>query len=126
MNNQQIQTVDTTQRDVTSFLISGTIFSATFAGSMNYSKYKKDKISKYEAIKETAKLGVQGGIGTGCAVSAANSIAKKNYLGALFAIGLGAVGVYATEKLYDKAYDKFANNNKNEIKEEKNDESTTK
>jgi len=117
-NNKQL-VVDTTQRDVTSYLISGTIFSATFAGSMNYTKYKKDEISKYEAIKETAKLGVQGGIGTGCAVSAANSIAKKDYVSALFAIGLGAIGVYATDKLYDKAYDKFTNK-----KEEKDDEST--
>ena len=105
VNNSKIL-ADNTQRDVTSFLISGTIFSATFAGSINYSKYKKGELTKKEAIKDTVKLGVQGGIGTGCAVSATNYIAKGEYMNALFAIGLGAVGIYATEKLYEKTCDK--------------------
>lgn len=34
------------ERSVTGHLISGTVFSAVFAGSINYSKYKKDEITK--------------------------------------------------------------------------------
>lgn len=105
---QQNSIDSTTQRDVGSFVISGTIFSATFAGSMNFKKYRKYEISKAEAVQDTLKLAVQGGIGTGCAVSAANSFGRGNYINGLFSIALGAVGVYGAEKISETIEKKYS------------------
>ena len=85
------------ERNVTSYLISGTVFSAVFAGSMNYKKYRKNEISQEEMIQDTTKMAVQGGIGTASAVATANYVGNRNYLGALAAIGVGALGIYGTE-----------------------------
>lgn len=87
------------ERDATSYFISGTIFSATFAGAMNLSKYNKKEITKREMVHETAKLAVQGGIGTGSAVLATNYIERGDYLNAMLIVGMGAIGVYGTEKI---------------------------
>jgi len=87
------------ERNVTSYLISGTVFSAVFAGSMNYNKYRKNELSQKEMVQDTAKLAVQGGIGTASAVATANYVGNGNYLGALAAIGMGALGVYGAEKI---------------------------
>lgn len=88
-----------TERDAVSYLMSGTIFSATFAGSMNLSKYHKKEITKQQMIQDTTKLAVQGGIGTGSAVAATNCIGRGDYLNAMLIVGLGAIGVYGTEKI---------------------------
>jgi hypothetical protein len=87
------------ERDAVSYLMSGTIFSATFAGSMNLSKYHKKEITKQQMIQDTTKLAVQGGIGTGSAVAATNCIGRGDYLNAMLIVGLGAIGVYGTEKI---------------------------
>jgi len=97
LNSQEIELSN--QRDVASFIISGTIFSATFAGSMNFKKYRKKEITRTEAIQDTVKLASQGGMGTGCAVAAANAFGKGDYVNGLLAIGMGAVGVYGIEKI---------------------------
>ena len=87
------------ERSVTGHFISGTVFSAIFAGSMNYNKHKKEEISKDEMIKDTAKLALQGGVGTASAVATSNYIGKGNYIGALTAISLGAMGIYGAQKI---------------------------
>lgn len=95
------------QRDAVSYLMSGTIFSATFAGAMNLSKYHKKEITKTQMIQDTTKLAVQGGIGTGSAVAATNCIQKGDYFNAMLIIGLGAVGVYGTQKVSQMIEDSF-------------------
>ena len=87
------------ERSVTGHFISGTVFSAIFAGSMNYNKCKKEEISKDEMIKDTAKLAIQGGMGTAAAVATSNYIGKGNYIGALTAISVGAMGIYGAQKI---------------------------
>ena len=87
------------ERSVTGHFISGTVFSAIFAGSINYNKYKKEEISKEEMITESTKLAIQGGVGTAAAVATANYIGKGNYIGALTAISLGAMGIYGAQKI---------------------------
>jgi uncharacterized membrane protein len=72
-------TIDTgDQRSVTGHLISGTVFSAVFAGS------------------------IKGGIATASAIATANYIGTGDILKALTAMSLGAIGVYTTQKVYDK------------------------
>ena len=87
------------ERNVTSYMISGTVFSAVFAGSMNYSKFKKDQITKDEMIQDTAKMAIQGGIGAASAVATANYIGSGNYIGAMMAIAGGAMGIYGTQMI---------------------------
>lgn len=94
------------ERDATSYLVSGTIFSATFAGAMNLSRYNKKEITKKEMLKDTAKLAIQGGIGAGSAVAATNCIGKGDYLNAILVMGIGAIGVYGTEKMAQMMDDK--------------------
>ncbi len=103
------------ERDAVSYLMSGTIFSATFAGSMNLSKYKKKEITKREMIQDTTKLAVQGGIGTGSAVAATNCIGKGDYLNAMLVVGLGAIGVYGTEKISEMVEKSFEEKKKKPI-----------
>ena len=86
------------ERSVTGHFISGTVFSAIFAGAMNYNKLKKEEISKDEMVQDTARLALQGGIGTASAVATANYVGNANYLGALTAISLGAMGIYGVQK----------------------------
>lgn len=100
INSIAIDTGD--ERSVTGHLISGTVFSAIFAGSINYNKYQKDEITKAEFINDTAKLALQGGIGTAAAVATANYIGRGNYIGAMTAISIGAVGVYSAQKVYER------------------------
>lgn len=85
-------------RSVTGHFISGTVFSAIFAGAMNYNKYKKEDISKEELVQDTGRLALQGGIGTASAVATANYVGNGNYIGALTAISLGAMGIYGVQK----------------------------
>ena len=89
-------------RSVTGHAVSGAIASAVVAGSINYNNYNKDKITKEEAIQNSIKLTVQGGVATGLAIAATNYLGKGNYLGALAAITLGLGGVYAVEKVTEK------------------------
>ena len=114
------------QRDVTSYLISGAIFSATFAGSMNLSKYHNKQITKKEMIQDTAKIAIQGGIGSGSAVAATNYIGKGEYFNAMLSVGLGAIGIYGIEKISqaikdepkDKELSKLGKIIRNNIKED--------
>ena len=106
MGSSSTFTIDTgAPRNVTGHTISGAIASAVIAGSINYNKYKKDEISKEEAIQDSVKLTAQGGIATGSAIAAANYVGESNVLGFLTAISVGAIGVYAVEKMSRKIQD---------------------
>ncbi len=89
-------------RSVTGHVVSGAVASAVVAGSVNYSNYTNDEITKEEAIKNSIKLTVQGGVATGSAIATANYLGKGNYLGMMAAISLGLGGVYAVEKIAQK------------------------
>ncbi|MDY0321207.1 MAG: hypothetical protein RBR23_05675 [Arcobacteraceae bacterium] len=90
-----------TPRNIAGHTVSGAIASSIVAGAINYNKYKKDEMSQNEAIQDTIKLTLQGGIATGSAIAAANYLGNGNILGLLSAISLGAMGIYATEKISD-------------------------
>lgn len=94
------------ERSVTGHLVSGTVFSAIFAGSINYNKYQKDEISKTELINDTTRMAIQGGIGTAAAVSTANYVGRGNWLGAFASIAIGASSIYATQKVYENIENK--------------------
>ena len=89
-------------RHVVGHIVSGSLASAVIAGSINYNNYTKDEISKDEAIKNSLKLTVQGGVATGSAIAAANYLGKGNYLGVFAALSLGLGGVYVVEKVAEK------------------------
>ncbi|MCV6608056.1 MAG: hypothetical protein OIF32_07590 [Campylobacterales bacterium] len=89
-------------RNVTGHVVSGAAASAIVATGLNYSKYKKEEISKEEAIKNGVKLTVQGGIATGSAIAAANYLGQGKTLGFLSALAVGALGVYSVEKISEK------------------------
>ena len=89
-------------RSVTGHAVSGAVASAVVAGSINYNNYNKDKITKEEAVQNSIKLAVQGGVATGSAIAATNYLGKGNYLGMLAAVTLGLGGVYAVEKVAEK------------------------
>jgi len=90
------------ERSVTGHLVSGTVLAGIISGGLNYSKYTKDEISQKELINNTTKVAFQGGIATASAIATANYIGNGNILGALTAMSLGAMGVYTTQKIYDK------------------------
>jgi len=96
-------TIDTgAPRSVSGHIVSGALASGALAGALNYDKYKKEQMNKQEAIQSTLKLSAQGGIATGSAIAAANHMGNGNILGALTAISLGAMGIYATQVISDK------------------------
>lgn len=88
-----------TPRSVVGHVVSGSIASSIVASAMNYNRYKKEEITKQKAICDTMKLSVQGGIATGSAIAATNHLGNGNWLGLLGAISIGAIGIYATEKI---------------------------
>lgn len=102
-------TIDTgAPRSVSGHVISGAIAAGAVAGALNYNKYKKEKITKEEAIKNSIKLIAQGGIATGSAIAAANYLGQGNVLGFLSALSIGAAGVYAVEKVNEKIEERLA------------------
>jgi len=96
------------ERSVTGHVVSGAIASATIAGGLNYSQYKKGAIEKEVAIKNSIKLTLQGGIATGAAIAAANYLGKGSVLGVLSAISVGVAGVYGVEKISEAIDEKMA------------------
>lgn len=105
-------TIDTgAERSVTGHLVSGTVFSAIFAGSMNYNKYQKNEITKQELFNDTTKMALQGGIGTAAAVSTANYVGRGDWLGAMASIAVGATGIYATQKICEQVENRKSTKN---------------
>lgn len=86
-------------RLTTDHLLSGTLASAIGAGALSYNNYKKQKISKNEAVKNTIKLALEGGVASGSAIACSNSIVDKNYANALLSAVLGFGAIVAIEKI---------------------------
>lgn len=90
------------ERHIVGHFVSGAVAGAIAGGTLNYNKYKSEDITKAQFLNTTAKTTVQAGIGTAAAISTANNMGKGNWLGVFASIGIGAIGVYGTEKFYDK------------------------
>jgi Na+/alanine symporter len=88
-------------RSVTGHVVSGSLAAATVAGALNYNRYVKGEISQKQAWSNSLKLTAQGGIATGSAIAAANHLGSGNIVGMLTAVSIGAMGVYAVEKMSD-------------------------
>ncbi|WP_333805519.1 hypothetical protein [Sulfurospirillum sp.] len=93
-----------TPRSVTGNIVSGALAAGMVATALSYTKYKQAELSKEEAIKQSLKLSVQGGIATGSAIAAANALGRNSWLGVLGSLTVGVVGIYGVEKLYSKTY----------------------
>ena len=96
-------TIDTGEpRHIQGHFVSGAVATGVVAGALNYQKQKSGEITLKESLSNTARLSVQGGIATASAISTANCMGRGNWLGACISLSVGALGVYATEKFYDK------------------------
>lgn len=95
-----------TPRSVTGNLVSGALAAGMVATALAYTKYKQGELGKEEAIKQSLKLSLQGGIATGSAIAAANALGRSSWLGVFGSLTVGVAGIYGVEKLYDKAYAK--------------------
>jgi len=91
-----------TPRSVAGNMISGALAAGMVATALSYTKYKQAELSKEEAIKQSLKLTLQGGIATGSAIAAANALGRNSWLGLLSSLSVGIAGIYGVEKLYDK------------------------
>jgi len=89
-------------RNITGHFISGTIASSIVAGALNYKKYKNAEISKTKFINDTLKTSLQGGIATAGAIATTNYLGEGKVMQAMTAMSIGAIGVYGTEKVYEK------------------------
>jgi len=92
-----------TPRSVSGHVISGALAAGMVATALSYSKYKQAELSKEDAIKQSLKLTVQGGIATGSAIAAANALGRSSWVGLLGALSVGVAGIYGVEKLYSKS-----------------------
>jgi hypothetical protein len=116
-NSFAIDTGD--ERHVVGHFVSGAVAGAIAGGTLNYNKYKNDELTKDQLFNTTAKTTVQAGIGTAAAISTANNMGKGNWLGVFASIGIGVIGVYGTQKFYDKLDSSYS---KNEAIEQKVEE----
>lgn len=91
-------------RNIVGHFVSGAVFSALFSGAMNYNKYKKNEMSKSEMLKDTGTLSLQGGVGTASAIATANYVGRGNYVAALTAASLGAMGIYGIQRASEAFY----------------------
>jgi hypothetical protein len=116
-NNTLIDTGD--PRSITGHLVSGTVAAGAVAGALNYNRYVKGEVSRSEALNNSLKLSAQGGIATGSAIAAANYLGQNNIFGMLTAVSVGAMGIYAVEKISEKIEEKtLLKDNETEILEE--------
>ena len=112
MKNSNLAIDTGAPRSVTGHVVSGALASGALAGALNYDKFKKEQMSKNEAVQNTIKLSVQGGIATGSAIAAANYIGQGNFFGMLTAVSIGAMGVYATQKVSEEIESNFMEHKK--------------
>jgi hypothetical protein len=80
----------------------GALSSSAVAGIINYNRVQQGSVTVQEAVHDSLKIGIQGGIATGSAMSATYYYSQNKTLAALTALSIGAMGVYAVEKLNDK------------------------
>lgn len=103
-NRSLIDTGD--PRSVTGHIVSGALAAGAVAGAFNYNKYVKGEVSRGEAVSNSLKLTAQGGIATGSAIAAANYLGQNNIFGMLTAVSIGAMGIYAVEKVSERIEEK--------------------
>ncbi len=97
-NNTQLMGPLGVNETPSDYFISGTIASGLIGGSLNYKKYKDNKISKEDAIKNTIKTSSQAGIAAGASIATVQYLSNKNYLGATLSLIAGAGCILAIEK----------------------------
>lgn len=96
-------TIDTgAPRNVTGHFISGAIASSIISGGLNYLKYQKNELTQKEMINETLKTSLLGGIATASAIATTNYIGEGKIVQAMTAASIGVMGVYGTQKVYDR------------------------
>lgn len=96
-------TIDTgAPRHIQGHLVSGILAAGVVSATLNYQKQKAGEITTKDALSNTARLSVQGGLATASAISAANCMGRGNWFGAVLSLSAGALGIYATEKFYNK------------------------
>ena len=89
-------------RNVTGHFISGVIASSIVSGALNYKKYQNAEITKAKFVNDTLKTSLQGGIATAGAIATTNYLGEGKIMQAMTAMSIGAMGVYGTEKVYEK------------------------
>lgn len=105
MNRLSIDTG--TPRSVQGHVVSGALASGAIAGALNYNRYTKKEISKNEAIYDTLKLTLQGGIATSSAIAAANFLGEGKLFKMANMVSLGVFGIYALEKIDETVKKKY-------------------
>lgn len=97
-------TIDTgAPRHIYGHAVSGAVAVGVVSAIVNAKKVKEEKVTKQEAIRDTLKSSIVGGIATATAVSVANNLGdpKKSIFQTLGSLALGAGAVYAIEKASD-------------------------
>jgi len=91
-----------TPRSVAGHFVSGGIAASIISGALNYQKYKKEEITQSEMMRDTLKISLQGAIASASAVATTNYIGESKIVEAMTALSIGAIGVYGTQKVYDR------------------------
>lgn len=87
-------------RNVYGHAISGAIAVGVVSGVINAKKVKEEQLDKQEAVRNTLKDSIIGGIASATAISVTNNLGdpQKSLLQTLGSLALGAGAVYAVEK----------------------------
>ncbi|PKT75268.1 hypothetical protein [Helicobacter winghamensis] len=97
-----------TPRSITGHAISGGLIAFMLSGAYAYAKYKRKEISRQEAITDTLKASVEGGILTACGIAAANALGSntktttQGIIEASAFVAVGAASVYGIQTLASK------------------------
>ena len=95
-------TIDTGEpRHIYGHAVSGAVAVGVLSGISNARKVKEENLSKQEAIRDTLKDSMVGGIATATAISVANNLGdpQKSIFQTLGSLVIGAGAVYAIEKV---------------------------
>ncbi|TLD83570.1 hypothetical protein LS70_005315 [Helicobacter sp. MIT 11-5569] len=97
-----------TPRSITGHAISGGLIACMLSGAYAYAKYKNNAISKQEAIIDTLKATIEGGIITACGIAAANALGSntktttQGIVEATAFVAVGTASVYGIQMLANK------------------------
>jgi hypothetical protein len=97
-------------RNVAGHFISAAIATSIVSGALNYRRYENAEITKSEFIKDTLKKSLQGAIATSSAIATSNYIGEGKLMQAMTVMSIGAMGVYGTQKVYEKLELQVLNN----------------
>lgn len=100
-NNSNNYTLNTgAPRNVYGHAISGAIGVGLVSGALNAQKVKNENLNMQEAIRDTLKDSLIGGIASATAISVTNNLGnpQKSLFQTLGTLALGAGAVYAVEK----------------------------